>query len=137
MPSWAEHVPVGVMGHIRPVVVIIEDDAASAAALELTVVDWGADVVSGESAQAVLTCAGGKTEQTRAIIADFDLGAGSDGVLASSQLRQIAPQARVLVLSGMFNSRAARAAAGAGFDFMAKPASAAAIMAWLDNACAA
>jgi ActR/RegA family two-component response regulator len=117
------------MGHVRPVVVIIEDDAASAAALELTVIDWGGDVVTRDM------LAGHRA--ARAIIADFDLGPGPDGVSVSRQLKQIAPDARVLVLSGVFNGKAASAAAGAGFDFMAKPASAAAIMAWLDNACAA
>ncbi|MBL8536017.1 MAG: response regulator [Hyphomonadaceae bacterium] len=121
------------MGKSRPFIVVIEDDNASAAALELTLRDWGADVVCGHLSDALLRTTSQRSGAISAIIADFDLGPRPNGVTVSRRLREIAPQAPVLVLSGAFNGGAAQAAAAAGFDFMNKPAPANAITAWLER----
>lgn len=125
------------MGKPRPFIVVIEDDTASAAALELTLRDWGADVVCGHLSDALLRSASQRQGAISAIIADFDLGPRPDGVAVSKRLHEVAPQTPVLVLSGAFNGKAAYAAAAAGFDFMNKPAPASAITAWLDRTASA
>lgn len=115
-----------------PLILIIEDDPASAGALSLILSDWGADVIAGASLAELMP----KLESRRAaaaIIADFCLGEGPNGVLAAQSLLQLLPSAPVLVLTSAFGNRAASDASDAGFDFMAKPARAEAIVAWLEQ----
>lgn len=115
-------------------VLVVEDDPQASAALELTLRDWGAEVSCGDAAESLMERLGPRVREAQAIIADFDLGPKPDGVVAASRLRELAPRAQVLVLSGAFNTNAAHAAASAGYDFMAKPASADAITDWLVTA---
>lgn len=115
----------------RPLVLLLEDDAASAEALELVLRDWGADVVHGVDAPHVLASAGARTRDASMIIADFELGLNVDGVSIAQQLCRGAPNARVLVLSG--NREAGRAARNAGYAFMQKPARARSIIDWIEQ----
>lgn len=119
------------MAHERPLVLLIEDDAASAEALELVLRDWGADVVHGIDADLVCAAAGARACQASLIITDFELGPRGDGVSVAQKLRDSAPNARVLVLSG--NGEARRAANDAGYAFMPKPTRARSIIDWIEQ----
>ncbi len=121
------------MGAARPLVAIVEDDADSAEALEMILRDWGADVIHGADPGGVVEALGKRSGDVGWIITDFHLGPGPDGVTMMRSLSAAAPQARVLVLSGSFHSRACVAAAQAGFDVMQKPARADLIVAWLER----
>lgn len=120
------------MAAAPPLALIIEDDASSAEALALILSDWGAEVAHA-AGDAALRTFEPRLSELRWIITDFHLGAGPDGVTLVKRLAQLAPQARVLVLSGSFHGRATTAAANAGFDVMQKPARADAIVAWLEG----
>ncbi|HWA00976.1 MAG TPA: response regulator [Caulobacterales bacterium] len=113
----------------RPLAVVIDDDPQAAEAVGLTVRDWGADVIVAANAAEALALLGRKARVVSWIITDYELGAGVKGVDDVQSLRAVAPNARILVLSGARGS--GDAAARAGFDNMSKPANAAHIHAWL------
>jgi len=117
----------------HPIAVVIDDDPDAAEALAIVLRDLGADVVAGSSATAILAQTCERTPLITWIVSDFDLG-DETGIESASALRRYAPGARVLILSGNIVGAAAKAAAAAGFDTMEKPATAAAIAAWLDLA---
>jgi len=117
----------------KPLVLLIEDDAASAEALSLILRDWGADVAHTDHAEGLRDALAGRDAVVRYIIADFNLGAGPDGVSLAQNAAAAAPSSRVLVLSGCFNGSASAAAERAGFEMMHKPARADAILAWLER----
>ncbi len=119
----------------RPIILLLEDDTASAEAMQLVLRDWGAEVVYGSDAEDVASVAGSRASQARMIITDFHL-TDTDGVSAAQQLRKRAPAAQVLVLSGSLSNDAKHAAKGAGYAFMQKPAPARDLIAWLDRTCA-
>jgi DNA-binding NtrC family response regulator len=118
----------------KPLVLVIEDDAAAAESLLLILRDWGAEVVHGQHGEAVTAALGPRFAEVRWIITDFHLGSETDGVTLVKRLRNSAPDARVLVLSGSFSGRATAEAALAGFEVMQKPARAKAIIDWLERA---
>lgn len=117
----------------KPLALIIEDDPASAEALMLILSDWGAEVMHGADG-GVLAAVQQRLTDLRWIITDFHLGAGPDGVSLVKQVKQSAPHARVLVLSGSFHGKATSAAKKAGYEIMQKPARADTIVAWLERA---
>lgn len=121
------------MSGARPLILLLEDDDASAEAMQIVLRDWGADVVHGADAEIVASTAGSRTSSALVIITDFHLPV-ADGVSAAKQLRKRATGARVLVLSGSLNNDARRAAKGAGYAFMPKPAPPRDIIAWLERA---
>ncbi|MGE0740479.1 MAG: hypothetical protein AB7O98_03990 [Hyphomonadaceae bacterium] len=116
-----------------PLALVLEDDVASAEALAFILRDWGADVVCCVDRAGIETALGQRLPRARWIITDYNLGADLDGVTLALDVRRVAAEARVLVLSGSFQGRAAAAAAAAGLDFMNKPARAEAIIAWLER----
>lgn len=120
------------MTNQRPLVLLLEDDHASAEAMELVLRDWGADVVHGASADEIVLSTGARTANAAMIVTDFHLPE-ANGVSAAQQLRKRAPRARVLVLSGSLNNDAKRAAKSAGYTFMRKPAPPREIIAWLER----
>ena len=119
---------------VKPLVAVIEDDAASSEALCFILRDWGADVVADVSAANLMRQLGARAAQLSSIIADYDLGPAEDGITGARVLRAMAPKARVLVLSGVLSGRGAATARDAGFDVLAKPARPAAIIDWLEQA---
>lgn len=114
-------------------VLLVEDDAAAAEAMLLILSDWGAEVIHGPGADA-LVAAEARLGEVGWIITDFHLGKGEDGISLVKRLRGAAPSARVLVLSGSFTGRATAEAVQAGFDVMQKPARAKSIIEWLERA---
>jgi DNA-binding NtrC family response regulator len=118
----------------KPLVIIFEDDDASADGLTLILEDWGAQVIRAESVQPITELLGKRVGDIACIITDFNLGAGPNGVTLTRELLGLAPNARVLVLSGSFHGRAALSAAAAGYEIMQKPATAASIIEWLEQA---
>ncbi len=117
----------------KPLALIIEDDPASAEALTLILRDFGAEVMHSSDGS-TLTAARARVQDLKWIITDFHLGTGPDGVSLVKQLKQSAPQARVLVLSGSFHGKATTAAQNAGYEVMQKPARVDTILAWLERA---
>lgn len=123
----------GTMAREKPFVLLLEDDAASAEALAMILRDWGAEVAHAAHGRELTRALNGRSHSIRFVIADFNLGDGPDGVSLAQQVANLAPQSRVLVLSGSFHGRASAAAQDAGFTFMRKPARADAILAWLEQ----
>jgi DNA-binding response OmpR family regulator len=120
------------MSSSKPLALIIEDDPTSAEALAFILRDWGADVLHAATDRAVDAMAP-RFAELRWIITDFHLGAGPNGVTLVQRLATLAPQARILVLSGSFHGRASAEAADAGFDVMQKPARAVTFVGWLER----
>lgn len=118
----------------KPLVIIFEDDDASADGLTLILEDWGAEVLRAEAVAPITDLLGQRVGDIACIITDFNLGHGPNGVTLTRELLAMAPSARVLVLSGSFHGRAALSAAAAGYEIMQKPATAASIIAWLERA---
>lgn len=121
------------MPSTKPLILVLEDDEASAEALSMILTDWGAEVVHAMNADAVSGAVGARLPDIRFIIADYNLGSGPDGVTLVQRLRQLTPQVRILVLSGSFHGRALDQAMGAGLEVMQKPAHAETILAWLER----
>jgi hypothetical protein len=119
--------------HHPRLVLLVEDDVAAAEALLLILRDWGAEVIHGPDGDALVANVGGRLGEVRWIITDFHLGKGQNGIALVKRLRDAAPAARVLVLSGSFTGRATADAAEAGFDVMQKPARAKSIIEWLER----
>lgn len=117
----------------RPLILIIEDDPQSGEALALILSDWGAEVLRCENGDTVDARMQGRWGELACIITDFHLGNGPDGITLVQRLSQLAPHARVLVLSGSFHGRATAVAARSGLEVMQKPARAEAIVAWLER----
>jgi DNA-binding NtrC family response regulator len=122
------------MSAAKPLVIIFEDDDASADGLTLILEDWGAHVIRAEAVAQITDLLGQRVGDIACIITDFNLGPGPNGVTLTTELLSLAPGARVLVLSGSFHGRAALSAAAAGYEIMQKPATAASIIAWLEQA---
>lgn len=122
------------MARDKPFILVLEDDPVSAEALILVLEDWGAEVAHAAHADHVAAALGARSGELHSIIADYDLGAGPNGVMVATGLLTNARQARVLVLSGTLRARSDVAARRAGFDMMPKPARADAIVAWLEGA---
>lgn len=117
----------------KPLILIIEDDDASAEALSLVLRDWGAEVLRAPNGPALRDNAFDEL-QLRYIIADYDLGDGPDGVALARCVMQTARNASALVLSGFFRVAEAEAsAAAAGFEILQKPVQPGSILAWLDR----
>ncbi len=113
-------------------VAILEDDLDAAEALSLILADWGCTTVLGVTAGEVLQQLGKTAADLRWIISDFHLGPQHpNGVEAITELRQSAPNARILLLTSSFKGGAAKAAAQASIDVMYKPAREDEILAWL------
>jgi DNA-binding response OmpR family regulator len=121
------------MRPVRPLILLLEDDDAAAEALQLVLEDWGAEVVHGQDAAEVVAAAGLRANGADMIITDFHLGLDANGVSVAGQLRENAPAARVLVLSGSVSGEARDAATSAGYAFMRKPAPPSDIIAWLEQ----
>lgn len=115
-------------------VVIIEDEPASADALALIVRDWGADVAVCSDARAIAEQLGSRLSEVGWIITDYNLGPGPDGVTLVQEFASVAPDAKILVLSGAFSRQATLAAVKAGYEIMQKPARAEMIVSWLERA---
>ena len=122
------------MSAAKPLVIIFEDDDASADGLTLILQDWGAEVIRAAAVAPITDLLGQRVDDIACIITDFNLGPGPSGVALTQELLALAPSARVLVLSGSFHGRAALSAAAAGYEIMQKPATAASIIDWLEQA---
>ncbi|MBC7767576.1 MAG: response regulator [Phycisphaerales bacterium] len=121
------------MKRLKPKILLIEDDTASAEALGMILRDWGAEVAHAPNADMVAAIPSERMASFGYIITDFNIGPGVDGVTLASQIAARAPDIKIMVLSGSFHGQATVAAKLAGFKLMQKPAHAEAILAWLDQ----
>lgn len=114
-----------------PLVLILENDPASAAALEMLVGDLGYDTLTGSSLAALPELTE-KASGAAAIIADYHLQDGT-GVDAIARLSQAGVQAPVLLMTGTLKGKAREAAVLAGHRFVEKPAEPRTIIDWLQD----
>lgn len=111
-------------------VVVLEDDPGVRGALCLLLEDLEFRPAAGARAAealAVLSSPDGVT----AVITDYDLGAGVNGVDEALFLRSAGVSAPVLVISGSLRGKAGEAARAAGFHFLSKPVRPVDIENWL------
>jgi FixJ family two-component response regulator len=113
------------------VVVVLEDDPRLREALCLLLADWDFRVVSSGRAGEALALVGPSLGAVMAVITDFDLGAGVNGVDEAHALRAAGISAPVLVISGSLQGNAVEKAREAGFHFLRKPVKPLDIENWL------
>jgi DNA-binding NtrC family response regulator len=112
-------------------VVVLEDDPRLRSALCLLLSDWNFRTVDGANAGDALGAIGAAICEVVAIITDFDLGAGLNGIDEVAALREAGVAAPVLVISGSMRGRAGDLAKQAGFHFLSKPVKPLDIENWL------
>lgn len=118
----------------RPLVVIFENDELAAQGLALVLRDAGYQALVFKSLRDASDARGMDATKVSAIIADYDLDHGFNGVDAAQALRAArSPEPPVLIVTGTQRRDVRSAAQAAGFDFSAKPASAAFLRQWLAN----
>jgi signal transduction histidine kinase/ActR/RegA family two-component response regulator len=115
-------------------VAVVDDDPAVVAAMRTLFEAWGARVIAGATAAAVLAEAAADRREVPAefdlIVADLRLGEGGCGLEAVAQILAAAPTApAVLIVSGDTGEAARAAVAAAGFTLLAKPVVAATLQA--------
>ncbi len=114
-----------------PLVLILENDAGSAAALDLLVRDCGYDTLMGSSL-AELAGLMQRAQAFVAVIADYHLHDGT-GVEAVQRLADGGAAAPVLMMTGTLKGKARAAAILAGHRFLEKPVEPKAIVRWLSE----
>lgn len=112
-------------------IVVLEDDPRVRGALCLLLSDWDFRTTDGVSAGEALQKLGAETAAVTAVITDFDLGPGINGVDEARALRGAGVAAPVLVISGSLRGRAGEMAREAGFHFLSKPVNPADLQTWL------
>lgn len=113
------------------VIVVLEDDPRLREALCLLLADWNFRAVSATRAGDALAQVGAYVEVVIAVITDFDLGEGVNGVDEAHALRAAGVSAPVLVISGSLRGNALEKAREAGFHFLSKPVKPLDIENWL------
>jgi DNA-binding NtrC family response regulator len=113
------------------VIVVIEDDPRLREALCLLLADWDFRAVSAARAGDALAQVGHSLGSVMAVITDFDLGDGVNGVDEAHALRAAGISAPVLVMSGSLRGNALEKAREAGFHFLSKPVKPLDIENWL------
>jgi two-component system, sensor histidine kinase len=115
----------------RNVIVVLEDDPRVRGALCLLLSDWDFRTADGASAVEALAQVGAALAAVTAVITDYDLGAGVNGIDEARALRAAGVAAPVLVISGSMRGRAGELAREAGFHFLSKPVKPVDIQNWL------
>jgi DNA-binding response OmpR family regulator len=129
--------PLKTNGSGQPVVLILEDDELTSEGLALLVRDAGYEPAVFKSLGEANESVAAVTEVS-AIISDFDLDQGPNGVEAALALRaDRTPQPPVLIVSGTRLSRIEAVARAAGFEMSTKPASPSFLRRWLARNAAA
>ena len=113
--------------------IVLEDDPNVRAALAILLEDWGWNPVAALDAAEALTLMNGDAVNVRAIVTDYNLGDGVNGVDEVRRLIAAGISAQVLVLSGSMRGTAQREATAAGHAYLAKPVRPSALQAWLDQ----
>lgn len=114
----------------QPRIVILEDDDLIGAGLALLARDAGYEAALYKSLSEATADDTGRTVQ--AIISDFDLGQGPNGIEAANALcANRTPAPPVLIVTAQRRRSVDRAAHAAGFEVSSKPASASFLRRWL------
>jgi CheY-like chemotaxis protein len=112
-------------------VVVLEDDPRLRSALCLLLSDWDFRTADGANAGEALARIGTAHNAVTAVITDYDLGAGFNGIDEVRALRAAGIAAPVLVISGSMRGNAGELARQAGFHFLSKPVKPLDIQNWL------
>ena len=120
-------------GWVHAVILILEDDELAGEGLALLVRDAGQDAVIFKSLAAA-HASGASGMRITAIISDFDLEQGQNGVVAAQELRAARePVPPVLIVTGSRHRAVEAAARAAGFAMLPKPASPVRLRRWLEQ----
>jgi CheY-like chemotaxis protein len=114
------------------IVIVLEDDPNVRTALVILMEDWGWQAVAAATASEALGQLGSVGE-VGAIVTDYNLGEGINGVDEVKAMANSGVQAPVLVLSGSMRGKAQEAALAAGHQYLAKPVRPPELQAWLDR----
>jgi DNA-binding response OmpR family regulator len=115
----------------QPLILILENDDLTREGLALMARDAGYEAAIFKSF-ADARAAEGMAESICAIISDFDLGQGPNGVEAAQALRaDREPVPPVLIVTGTRHRHVEAAARAAGFEIASKPASPSFLRRWL------
>jgi DNA-binding response OmpR family regulator len=115
-----------------PLVVVLENDRLTGEALALLLRDAGYQAVVFPSFKDARDSVAVASTRVSAIISDFDLDCGPNGVEAARALRAHRdPEPPVLIVTGTRQRSVMTAARAAGFEISAKPASPAFLRHWL------
>ncbi len=116
-------------------IVVVDDDPAIVAAMQVLFTSWQARIVGGENVYSALAAAG--EDPVDLIVADLRLSDGASGIDAIDRLREARGRAIPALLVSGDTSEAARAAARAsGITLLAKPVVAHALRTAADRALA-
>jgi DNA-binding response OmpR family regulator len=116
----------------NPLVVVLENDKLTGEALALLLRDAGYQAVVFPSFKDARESIAASSTTVSAIISDFDLDCGPNGVEAARALRADRdPEPPVLIVTGTRQRSVVTAARAAGFEVSAKPASPAFLRHWL------
>ena len=119
------------LGSNQPLILILENDDLTGEGLALLVRDAGYKAAIFKSL-AEAAESGAIDMSVSAIISDFDLDSGTNGVEAAQVLRaDRQPVPPVLIVTGTRHRRVESAARAAGFEISSKPASPAFLRRWL------
>lgn len=103
-------------------VIVIEDDTLSAWALSKVLEDAGYTTVTAETGETIVKQIGAVATQPVAIISDYHLGHGMNGIEAAKKIADINGCAiPTIVTSHRENGEARRMALTEGFQFCPKP----------------
>lgn len=116
-----------------PLVVVLEDDPASADALARLLGDWGCECVHGDAFEAVADLVAPRADQVRAIISDYHLKGETNGIEAVAALMGLGVAAPAVILTGTLRGEARRAVSAAGLPFIEKPVAPKRLKAWLER----
>lgn len=112
-------------------IVVLEDDPRVRSALCLLLSDWDFQTAEGARAGEALARVGEAVATVTAVITDYDLGDGVNGIDEAHALRAAGVAAPVLVISGSMRGTAGDLAREAGFHFLSKPVKPLDIQNWL------
>lgn len=126
----ADAVPVDHLGGLH--VLLIEDDAPARAALAALLAAWGCRISAGADLDAVLDVASRVARPVDAIISDYRLADGADGLAIIARARAtLDPALPAVLISGERSAALATEADALGLPLLLKPVGAAALRATL------
>jgi len=115
-------------------VLVLENDELIGEGLALLLRDAGYQAVVFKSFDDARNAVAMASTSVSAIISDYDLDCGANGVEAAKALRaKRKPEPPVLIVTGTQDRDAATAARSAGFDISSKPTPPAFLRRWLAN----
>jgi CheY-like chemotaxis protein len=103
-------------------VVVIDDEPAIVQGMKLLLSGWGATVISSDSGEDVVAAVHAAGKLPDLIIADYQLGAGRNGIEMVERIRQdLDPAIPAILVTGTMVPDLVESARGARLEFLLKP----------------